>query len=72
MLDHAKGSRNGRAGWTTIRVLGLATATGILSYTFASKRAGDEKTKAKEYSNPSKFSEPNYANVKSLEAVSVW
>jgi D-lactate dehydrogenase (cytochrome) len=65
------GRNGGGGGWTTLRVWGFAAATGILTYSFASKQAGEKKLKAKEYSNPSKFSEPKYANIKSMEAVSI-
>lgn len=60
--------RGARGGWTTLRVLGLAAATGFLAYSFAAKRAEDSKSEDMAYSSLSKFSKPKYANIKAMEA----
>jgi len=62
------GSKGKAKGWSTWKVFSLAAATGVLAHVLATKDAKIRRVKEREYSNPGKFSEPQYANFKDMEA----
>jgi hypothetical protein len=70
----AKNAAHGKApagGWTTLRVLGLAAATGIAAHYAATKAAESRRVRERAYSNPVKLGgQPVYASIKEMEAVS--
>ena len=58
-------------GWATWKVLGLAATTAILAHVLATNEGKSRRVKDREYSNPEKYLEPQYANIKGMEAVSL-
>jgi len=58
-------------GWATWKVLSLATATGILAHVLATNDAKSRRAKDREYSNPGKFLEPQYATIQDMETVTI-
>jgi hypothetical protein len=64
------GSRAKARGWSNWKVFGLTAATGITAHVLATNDARSQRVKEREYSNPGKFIEPQYANIRDMEAVS--
>jgi len=50
-------------------VLGFAATAGVLGSVFATNRAAQLKAMERNYSNPSKFIEPKFANLSDMETV---
>jgi len=70
-------SRRQGGRWTTFHSLALVAAIAIgalggrSAESFAVNQTKKQILKDREYSNPSKFSEPKYANFKAMEVVSI-
>jgi gamma-glutamyl:cysteine ligase YbdK (ATP-grasp superfamily) len=59
-----------RQGWSTLQLLGLAAATGLLGTVVAVQQARALQLKERNYAHPEKFKKPQYASIHDLEAVS--
>lgn len=50
----------------------MAAATGVLAHALATNNAKDRRVRDRDYSNPRKFFEPEFASIKDMEAVSLF
>ncbi|KAG9244270.1 D-lactate dehydrogenase [Calycina marina] len=60
--------RPAKSVWTTLSVLGVVAVTAAATGTLVSSRARLLMAKEREYSNPMKFHEPQYASMQDMEA----
>jgi hypothetical protein len=64
--------RTNKKGWSAGKSVALATATGLLAYVLAAKKAEDSHAKGRAYANPNKFREPKYADIVAMETVGLF
>lgn len=63
--------RGHRSGWNTFNVVAVVSATAVLVYGYATFQANSKAAKERDYSSPTKFVAPKYADIGDMEAVSV-